>query len=71
MLLHNCKFFCRQPTGFIQDIVRDRDLAYVMQCRRHRNILDGLIAHFIFGILPSQLLQHDLCQLTDTLDMLS
>ena len=71
MLLHNCKFFCRQPTGFIQDIVRDRDLTYVMQCRRHRNILDGLIAHFIFGILPSQLLQHDLGQLTDTLDMLS
>ena len=71
MLFHNCKFFCRKPAGFIQDIVRDRYFADVMQCRRHRNILDGLIAHFIFGILPSQLLQHDLGQLADTLDMLS
>ena len=71
MLLHDCKFFCSQPAWFIQDIVRDRDLADVMQRRRHRNILNGLIAHFILGILPSQLLQHDLGQLTDTLDMLS
>ena len=69
--LHDLVFVRRQPAGFVQNGVRYRDLANVVQRGGAEDNGDRAVVEQIFGVTVGDVLEQDPGEDANTLDMLA